>query len=100
MRANVTVPVGTPGGDTIYVSGDLPQLGDWEANVLPLTHISDTNWTVSIEIPYGEWFEYKYTRGSWETVEKDAVGGEIANRLGRALGDDTHVDSVVNWADW
>ena len=100
IELNVTVPVGTPGGDTIYVSGDLPQLGDWEANVLPLTHISDTNWTVSIEIPYGEWFEYKYTRGSWETVEKDAVGGEIANRLGRALGDDTHVDSVVNWADW
>lgn len=100
ITLSLTVPVGTPGADTIYVSGDLPQFGAWEPGVVPLTKVSATTWTVSLEIPYGVWFEYKYTRGSWETVEKNAGGGEIANRVGRALGDDTHVDTVVNWADW
>lgn len=62
----VTVPDDTPVGATIYFAGDVT---DWEH--VPLGEVGDDGIARgTIEVPAGEWYFFKFTRGSWETVEK------------------------------
>ncbi|MDD2716529.1 MAG: CBM20 domain-containing protein [Candidatus Wallbacteria bacterium] len=71
----VLVPAGT---DKLYLTGSHPALGSWSADGIRLECCSD-NFTAAIELPTGE-YEYKYTRGSWDTVEKGKSGEELKNR--------------------
>lgn len=54
----------------------------------------------SIVVPRGEWFEYKYTRGNWETVEKWAGCQEAENRYEFGAAHPVKRDEVTTWADW
>src|SRR5439155_17978600 len=74
----VRVPASTPAGSTLWLSGDRPELGTWNGAGLRLARSADGSWTGTLALPAATTFEYKVTRGDWETVEKDAQGGEIA----------------------
>ena len=64
----------------------------------PLTWIAPGLARGTLVVPRGEWFDYKVTRGTWETVEKLASCGEASNRyrLGAA---GTRIDTVATWRD-
>ena len=74
---NVTVPTGTPAGDTVYLSGNYDVLGtgipaadDWIATDYPMTQTGTDTWTLTITgVPVAA-FQYKFTLGSWSTVEE------------------------------
>jgi hypothetical protein len=57
--------------------------------------------TVTLEFYEGDHLEYKYTRGSWTYVEKDADCNEVDNRTTTvSYGTDgtmTLADVVLNW---
>lgn len=60
-------------GETIKLSGSIPQLGDWDrddAIALSAADYTDSNhlWFVTVHIPAGTSFEYKYIR-----VESDGT---------------------------
>ena len=62
-----------------------------------------THWTTTIELLDGTALEYKYTRGSWDTVE---WWSEIYSTLNRKLtvnygadGKQIVDDNVPNWRD-
>src|SRR5690554_7190230 len=82
---NVNLPSGTPDGD-IYIVGDLkhPEVSEsqLDAETRKATREGLTaTYTLVYEaddLPLE--IEYKWTRGSWETVEMDADGEEIENR--------------------
>jgi predicted alpha/beta superfamily hydrolase len=96
----VHVPAATPAGSVVWLSGDRPELGSWNGAGLRLAPAGDGTWTGSLEVPAGAAFEYKVTRGGWETVEKDASGGELGNRRGLASGGaDTIRVTVAAWRD-
>lgn len=44
--------------------------------------------------------EYKFTRGSWETVEKGEKGEEIQNRVLNANKDSTFNIKIYHWRDF
>jgi predicted alpha/beta superfamily hydrolase len=75
-----SVPAATPENDTVYLSGNLPALGEWGATGLETWKTTDGRRAAWVEVPLGSNLEYKFTRGTWETVEKEASGGEIQNR--------------------
>ena len=77
MTFTVTVPPNTPPGDTIYIAGDFQ---GWDPGGTPMTKVDDVTWTITLPFTEGDAPQYKYTRGSWEAVEKDAGCGEIPNR--------------------
>lgn len=79
VRLDITFPPGTP-DDTIYLAGSLPQSGNWNAAGLPVKRTGPTSGTVAIELHPGEILEYKFTRGSWATVEKGPRFAEMGNR--------------------
>jgi hypothetical protein len=57
--------------------------------------------TVTLTLYEGDQIEYKYTRGSWTYVEKDASCNEISNRTATVVygtdGTMTLNDTVLNW---
>jgi len=52
-----------------------------------------------VEVPRGEWFLYKYTRGGWPTVEKWAGCLEATNRYAFGAAHPGKQDRVDVWAD-
>lgn len=96
----VTVPASTPAGSELWISGDRPELGAWSGTGLRLERAGDGTWRGTLALPAGTRFEFKVTRGGWETVEKDARGGEIGNHGDVAgAGTDTIRVEVGAWRD-
>ncbi len=61
------VPEGT---GTVYLTGDLPELGPWQPNGLAMTGAGRER-VAQVRAPQGTEFEYKFTLGSWE---REALG--------------------------
>lgn len=96
----ITLPATTPKGDTIYIAGDFQ---GWNPAGTPMTKVDDHTWSITIAFTEGIEPQYKYTRGSWEAVEKDDGCGEIPNRTFSVLFGDTGAqaiaDVVAKWRD-
>lgn len=96
----VKAPARTPAGAVLQISGDQAALGNWSGSGLALMRGEDGLWRGTLTLPAGTAFEFKVTRGGWETVEKDAAGGEIGNRRATAsAGEDTVRVEVAAWRD-
>ena len=99
---NVTVPVNTDAsGDTVYLAGNLSALGlgqsDWAANGIPMTRVSATRWTATVDAAADATLSYKYDLGgSWNNVEKNADCADIGNRS-MSVNGGTVNDTVANW---
>jgi hypothetical protein len=65
----VRVPAGMPPGDAVYLPGNIDQLGPWDPGKLRMTDQGGGIWEATITVLDGSEIQYKYTRGSWETVE-------------------------------
>jgi alpha-glucosidase len=50
-------------------------------------------------VPRGRWFEYKYARGDWDTVEKWSGCLEAGNRYALGAAHPGKSDRVDVWAD-
>lgn len=96
----VTVPATTPAGDPVCVAGNQPQLGNWgTGSGLRLARRPDGRFMTRVRFPLNSALEFKFTRGSWETVEKDAGGNEIPNRTFSVTASDTLEALVATWRD-
>ncbi len=74
------VPDYSPG--TVYIAGNLPGMPQWNPGATPMTKVSDNPdiWEITMSLPDGTVGEYKFTRGSWETVEQWGTITGLANR--------------------
>src|SRR5690554_6737560 len=103
----VTLPEETPDGD-IYIAGSLKHenTSDWTPSADSGKAIRD-GLTATYTLVYDAddlplEIEYKWTRGSWDTVEKDADGEELDNRKVTITKDNETFainDTVASWAD-
>ncbi|QMU69512.1 alpha-amylase [Streptacidiphilus sp. P02-A3a] len=58
---------GAPSGESVYLTGSISALGDWDtATAIPMTQ-SGSTWTATVDLPSGTAFQYKY-------LEKDGSG--------------------------
>ncbi len=97
VRFVVRVPQGT---DQVWLRGDLPQLGAWDGQGVQLQPIDLNVWSATLLLPPNTPLLYKYTRGSWQTVEKTSGGEEVDNRRANSGPEGAHLDDVVaRWAD-
>jgi glycosidase len=100
----VTVPDYTPG--TVYLTRFINAdgtIGDWNPAASALTQSSSTLWTGTFDILDGTQMDFKFTRGSWETVIKGAAHEELPNlTLSVDYGEDgtqLYAYTVLNWRD-
>jgi len=99
VTVDVLVPVNTPSTDVIYMSTDALS---WTPNAIRMSPLPGNRWTVTLSLTQGSQLKYKYTRGSWQTDERDLAGNEIANRTLSVTAKgaaQTVDDSVARWAD-
>jgi predicted alpha/beta superfamily hydrolase len=92
-----TVPTNTPTADFIYMAGSI-NTWDPAAPAYKLTKIGNT-WQIVLNPPTGLQ-EFKFTRGSWPTVEGNASGGFLPNRTYTYSGGlDTLNLTIASWED-
>lgn len=95
-----SVPDYTPIGDDIYLAGDLNSWNPADPN-FKLAKIEESTWQIILpEMDHGRVIQFKFTRGSWETVEKGANGEEIENRIYTFGNGGTINPIILNWADY
>ncbi|MBI3958158.1 MAG: hypothetical protein HY328_05055, partial [Chloroflexi bacterium] len=105
----VLVPESTPGGDEIFIAGDSANVFGlaFSPGAQPMTKVGENLWEWSAMIKAGSVLQYKYTRGSWETVEQWGTIRGLTNRVlevtggsdGTLLVDDTATDWGVDGPD-
>ncbi|WP_052252206.1 alpha/beta hydrolase-fold protein [Kaistella solincola] len=90
------VPANTPAGATIYVAGNF---NGWNPASTPMVSDGSGNYTYTIPEGSGT-LEYKFTRGSWATVEGNATGGQLPNRTATFTGSaQTLNHTIQTWED-
>ncbi|MFC1552705.1 FlgD immunoglobulin-like domain containing protein, partial [Candidatus Latescibacterota bacterium] len=104
----VTVPDITPSDDVIFIYGTFNQWdpGPSQTGVddmdhdLFMTSVGGDQWQITLPFTASETIEYKYTRGSWDSVEKGYQGEEISNHMLIVLSQNyIQEDTVATWAD-
>lgn len=103
MTASLTivvfaVPDNTPPDASLFVAGNFNAWNPADAR-FQLRRDARGLYTATVPDP-GPSVEFKFTRGSWTTVERDDDGRDIANR--RATRDPAHpvvAASIARWAD-
>lgn len=92
------IPENTPENAPIFFVGEI---NDWFPHDLNLRLEKNNKGQYFINLPkLANGTEYKFTRGNWNTVEKDSYGYEINNRvLNMEKSSDTVYVSIWNWAD-
>lgn len=104
IRIEVELPEGTP-ASPIFLAGNLPEAGNWEADGLELKRLDSTTAAISLKIPRDANFEFKFTLGSWESVEKDSDHHDIPNRRWSVPENSSRADKhtilcrVESWSD-
>ncbi|MEU4245003.1 TIM-barrel domain-containing protein [Actinoplanes sp. NPDC026619] len=78
----VLAPPGTPPDATLYVPGNIDLLGPWDPGKLAMTNRGNGIWESTITVLDGTDIQYKYTRGTWETVED---WGSITGTVNRGV---------------
>ncbi|GIM96349.1 TIM-barrel domain-containing protein [Paractinoplanes toevensis] len=78
----VLAPPGTPPDAKLYLPGNIDLLGPWDPGKVALTNRGGGIWEATITVLDGTDIQYKYTRGTWETVED---WGSITGTVNRAV---------------
>ena len=91
----VVVPEGS---GTVYLTGNRPELGPWSPGKFALTGTGRER-TGVLDVPAGTYLEFKFTGGSWATVETTAASTDIPNRTYTvpADGEAVYTGTVAGW---
>lgn len=91
------VPAYTPANANIYLAGTM---NNWNpsSSAHQLARQPDSSWAITLPTPTST-LQFKFTRGSWATVEGTATGGPRANRSYAVGGPDTVYISILSWED-
>lgn len=98
----VNVPKSTPAGDKIYITGGHEIMGNWKAAGAELIKISEYIYRFGARLDKNCEIDFKFTRGDFGKVEKDARGHEIPNRklfFNFEAGENKIDCTVESWAD-
>ncbi len=97
---HVHTPEYTPEDARVYISGNLIALGPWDPGKVELGKVGDHLYAITLVLPLGTELKYKFTRGSWEMVEKGADSEEIPDRVHQVVGDEDVPIAIENWRDF
>ena len=66
-------------GESVYITGNCPELGDWQPGAVLMEAATHDTWTISISVPESTQLEYKFTLGSWEREALNPDGDHQEN---------------------
>jgi len=98
IRFQIVPPIARS-DEAVFITGSIPALGEWQPERglrlewKPPYHVGE------IEAETGAHFDYKITRGSWETEAVDAYGDVPSNSVHEVWLDATLHHTVADWKD-
>lgn len=100
LAADLTLNLSVPPGTTppVHVAGDFQGWNPGSAAHI-LAVQPDGRYAITLALPDNQPIQFKFTRGSWATVEKGPNGEELPNRTHTPVGTQTLDLTVARWAD-
>jgi len=97
----VDVPASTPAEAEVWLSGNQPELGNWNGAGVKLAKSlsGESRYGTCLAFATGTNLEFKVTRGSWDSVEKDPRGREVDNHLHAVTAPAKVELQVGSWRD-
>ncbi len=92
-----SIPNNTPDDDILYIVGNFNDWNPADSSYI-LEKQSDNTYKVELPVGSGE-LQYKFTRGSWDSVEGDVNGQEIPNRRFTYGNNETITVQILTWKD-
>jgi predicted alpha/beta superfamily hydrolase len=84
----------------VYITGNQPQLGNWQPDQVALQKQTGTNiWSAEFKFPSGQILEYKFTRGQWSAEAVNADGTIPPNSILKVREDTTLFTVISYWKD-
>ena len=80
VQVVLKLPGAQDGNSEYFVAGNLPAIGSWSPDGLRFKRNAEGQLVATFTAPANGIIEYKLTKGTWGTVEKNATGGEVGNR--------------------
>jgi predicted alpha/beta superfamily hydrolase len=68
-----------PEDAAVFITGSVPELGNWRPSQVPMKYLADHVWSISIRIKGKQTIQYKYTLGSWAQEGAQADGRPLKN---------------------
>ncbi|WP_242923690.1 alpha/beta hydrolase-fold protein [Pontibacter liquoris] len=81
----------------VYITGNLPQLGNWRPDKVAMEFTGNHTWQKQIQLQQLDYLEYKYTLGSWEQEATDAEGAALPNFRLQVVNDTVVKNQVNSW---
>ena len=86
-----------PDSATVYVTGSLPALGNWNPAAIKLLWVGAHTWRLTFTLDRPTSLEYKFTRGSWAREAADSGGAPHKNFAARVASDTVLTSTVQQW---
>lgn len=100
ITLNIKLKAKLKPGEQLYVTGNIPELGDWDPAGIPLNKGDDELYQIQITSERGKFIECKLTRGTWKTqgiYDLDKVPPE--NLVIKANKDKKINVTILDWLD-
>lgn len=83
--------------EKVFITGNNPELGNWNPRLIHLVKINDSTWTKEFLFDKDEILEFKFTKGSWNKEALKDDGKVPGNNIIKVLRDTTIYVRINNW---
>lgn len=95
----IAVPRSVPPNSTLFLTGNLPEVGSLSGSGTPMKSLGDGRWSSTVIVDSGSRFEFAVTRGSWLSSWSDSANGDYPNAVISASRDTVVVIPFTMWRD-
>lgn len=88
-----------PAGVTVFITGNQPQLGNWNPCAVAMTRIAEDSWSISLSFADDTALEYKFTLGGWDSEALSADSLVPPNSRLTVSGDTVVTVKITLWKD-
>ena len=88
---------GVPSSESIFVTGNTPELGNWHPSQKKMKACGDGKWEFAFDCDSTADIQYKFTLGSWDREAADDRGQPLANFKLNASESQTATHKINTW---
>lgn len=93
----IVVTPSLPKNSPVYITGDKPDLGNWQPSEVKMERVNDSTWAKTFHFKKGDKIQYKFTLGTWKSEALTQNGSVPPNSILTINNDTTVVSHIDKW---